>query len=122
MYNIGTDIIEVDRIRYLIDKYDSKFIDRIFSKDEIAYCKKKKDPSIHFAGKFSAKEAVKKALSNKYSNIFFPFKKICINNNDKGRPFLTIDNFDSKWVDISISHTNNHAISFAILRTDDKSS
>ena len=118
MYNIGTDIVEIDRIRYLIDKYDSKFLNRVFSKNEIKYCIDKQDPSIHFAGKFSAKEAVKKALSNKYKNISFPFKKLCINNNNEGRPFLAIDNLDSLCIDISISHTNSYAISFAILKTD----
>tara|TARA_Y100001970_G_scaffold290684_1_gene425304 strand:- start:972 stop:1331 length:360 start_codon:yes stop_codon:yes gene_type:complete len=119
VYNVGTDIVEVDRIRNLIDKYQSKFIDRIFSKNEIAYCNNKKDPSIHFAGKFSAKEAVKKALSNKYKDTFFSFKEISINNNDKGRPFISIDNFNSKFIDISISHTNSYAISFAILQIND---
>ena len=78
----------------------------------------KKSPHIHFAGKFSAKEAIKKALSKKYNKISFPFKEICIYNNKLGRPFPFIDNFDSKYIDISISHTNNHAISFAILKTD----
>lgn len=95
-----------------------RFLDRIFSKDEIAYCREKKNPYIHFAGKFSAKESIKKALSKKYNNISFPFKRICIHNNKIGRPFILIDNFDSKYIDISISHTNDHAISFAILKTD----
>ena len=119
MYNVGTDIVEIDRIRYLIDKYKSKFIDRVFSKSEIAYCADKKDPPIHFAGKFSAKEAVKKALSNEYKDTFFSFKEISIINNDKGRPSISINNIDSKLIDISISHTNNYAISFAILKTND---
>ena len=119
VYNVGTDIVEISRIRYLINTYKSKFIDRIFSKSEIEYCSDKKDPSIHFAGKFSAKEAVKKALSNQYQDISFSFKEITINNNNKGRPFISISNFNSKFIDISISHTNNYAISFAILKTND---
>ena len=119
MYNVGTDIVEINRIRRLIDKYKSKFIDRIFSESEIAYCTDKKDPSIHFAGKFSAKEAVKKALSNQYKDTFFSFKEISIINNDKGKPFISIDNIDPRFIDISISHTNNYAISFAILKTND---
>ena len=119
MYNIGTDIIEIDRLRSLIKKYKLKFINRIFSDNEINYCMDKKDPSIHFAGKFAAKEAVKKAISNRYDNISFSFKEICIGNKENGRPFLMMDDFDSELIDISISHTNNYAISFAILKTND---
>tara|TARA_Y100000739_G_scaffold106150_1_gene91225 strand:+ start:180 stop:539 length:360 start_codon:yes stop_codon:yes gene_type:complete len=119
MYNIGTDIIEIDRLRSLIKKYKLKFINRIFSDNEIDYCMDKKDPSIHFAGKFAAKEAVKKAISNRYDNISFSFKEISIGNKKNGRPFLIMNNFNSQLIDISISHTSNYAISFAILKTND---
>ena len=119
MYNIGTDIIEINRLRSLIKKYKLKFINRIFSDDEINYCMDKKDPSIHFAGKFAAKEAVKKAISNRYDNISFSFKEISVCNKKNGRPFLIMNNFDSQLIDISISHTSNYAISFAILKTND---
>ena len=74
MYKICADIVEVERIRKLIDKYDFKFLNKIFSSEEIAYCNTHKDPPIHFAGRFSAKEAIKKALSGKHGNILFKFK------------------------------------------------
>ena len=122
MYNIGTDIIEVDRIRQLIEKYDRRFLKKVFTNYEIIYCMGKRDPSIHFAGKFSAKEAIRKAISSKYSNILFPLNEINIKNDRKGRPFLENCKIDSKLIDISISHTNNYAISFAILMLDDKHS
>ena len=55
---IGTDIIEIDRIRESIEKHGSHFLDRLFSKKEQDYCYKYKDPSPHFAGRFAAKEAI----------------------------------------------------------------
>ena len=116
MYNIGTDIVEIDRIRYLIDRYGLKFISKIFSKNEITYCLDKKDPSIHFAGRFSAKEAIKKAISKSYKDNFFPLNQLSIQNDKNGRPFLSNDFLDSKSIDISISHTTSHAVSFAILK------
>ena len=76
MHKICADIVEVERIRKLIDKYDFKFLNKIFSSEEIAYCNTHKDPPIHFAGRFSAKEAIKKALSGKHGNILFKFNKI----------------------------------------------
>ena len=50
-----------------------------------------------------------------FSSDRFPFKKLEILNNDIGRPHLRCNLIDSDFIDISISHTNNIAISFAIL-------
>jgi len=117
MHRVGTDIVEVDRIRKLIDKYDLKFLTKIFSPEEIEYCNSHKDPSIHFAGRFSAKEAVIKALSAKYENMYFKFNEINIINDKNGRPHI-----DERYlpvglenIDLSISHTSTYAISVAIL-------
>jgi holo-[acyl-carrier protein] synthase len=59
---IGIDIVEIERIRGLIERYGSRFIDRVFSPCEISYCRKKKDPSGSFAARFAVKEAFVKAL------------------------------------------------------------
>lgn len=59
---IGNDIIEIERIRKSIDTYGLRLISRLFSTKEQDYCLKYKDPVPHFAGRFSAKEAVVKAL------------------------------------------------------------
>ena len=115
MYKIGADIVEVERIRKLIDRYDFKFLNKIFSSEEIAYCNTHQDPSIHFAGRFSAKEAIKKALSGKHGNILFKFNKIKIINDENGRPYIDRKSFPLENIDISISHTTTHAISVAIL-------
>ena len=53
-------------------------------------------------------------------NIFFPLNKLSIMNDRNGRPFLFTDIIDASLIDISISHTTNYAISFAILKTNDK--
>ena len=118
MYNIGTDVVDIKRIKNIINKYNDKFINKIFSNSEIIYCKSRKNPYIHFAGKFSAKESVKKALSYKYPNKIFPYKDIQIINNKIGRPVVQCDLIDSTFIDISISHTNAIAISFAIINND----
>ena len=68
----GTDIIEIDRIKDTIDEMGEKFLNRIFTKEEIKYCESKnKQKYEHYAARFAAKEAAFKALSfniqNKYS-------------------------------------------------------
>jgi len=115
MHKIGTDIVEVERIRILIDRYHFKFLNKIFTSEEIAYCNTHKDPSIHFAGRFSAKKAVKKALSSKHGNTLFRYNGIKIINNENGRPHIKIKSLPMENIDISISHTSTHAISVAIL-------
>ena len=56
MFSIGTDIVEVHRIKALIERYNTKFLNKIFSDEEIKYCAKMRYPAMHYAGRFSAKE------------------------------------------------------------------
>ena len=61
---IGTDIMNLERIKKIIEKYDHKFIERIYGKKEIQISKNQFNNPINFFGKrFSAKEATWKALS-----------------------------------------------------------
>jgi holo-[acyl-carrier protein] synthase len=46
----------------MLEKYGDRFIQRVFTAAEIAYCMRRRDPAIHFAGRFAAKEAAMKAL------------------------------------------------------------
>ncbi|HEX3473166.1 MAG TPA: holo-ACP synthase [Silvibacterium sp.] len=58
----GIDIIEIDRIAQSIARYGSRFLTRIFTPEEIAYCQAKKNSAESFAARFAAKEAAAKAL------------------------------------------------------------
>ena len=62
MVYIGTDIIEVDRIRRNIDLKQNKFLDRIFTKNEIDYCKSKANPAIHMLDDLLQKRLLKRPL------------------------------------------------------------
>ena len=112
----GVDIVDVDRIKSSIEKYQDKFLDKVFNKKEKDYCYSKSNPFIHFSGKFAAKEAVMKAVfcSKKLSSI--GFKNISIINDKDGAPLVYIDGSFEKGINISISHTNDQAIAFAILK------
>jgi holo-[acyl-carrier protein] synthase len=59
---LGLDATDIDRIAGTIDRYGDRFLQRIFTDGEIAYCTRRRVPSIHFAGRFAAKEAAMKAL------------------------------------------------------------
>ncbi|WP_317889938.1 holo-ACP synthase [Terriglobus tenax] len=59
---IGTDITEIDRIRESISRFGDRFLHRIYTPGEIAYCQRKKIAEESFAARFAAKEAGAKAL------------------------------------------------------------
>lgn len=59
---LGVDITDIPRIAATIERYGDRFIQRIFTEGEIAYCTRRRVPSIHFAGRFASKEAAMKAL------------------------------------------------------------
>ena len=59
---LGLDATEIHRIAATIERYGDRFLRRVFTDDEIAYCTRRRVPAIHFAGRFAAKEAGMKAL------------------------------------------------------------
>jgi len=59
---LGLDATDITRVAATIDRYGDRFLRRIFTDGEIAYCTRRREPAIHFAGRFAAKEAAMKAL------------------------------------------------------------
>ena len=59
---LGLDATEIHRVAAAIDRYGERFVRRVFTDGEIAYCRRKRDASSSFAARFAAKEAAMKAL------------------------------------------------------------
>jgi len=59
---LGIDATDIPRIAETIARYGDRFLQRVFTEGEIAYCMRRREPAIHFAGRFAAKEAAMKAL------------------------------------------------------------
>ena len=59
---IGIDLAVISRLREVVGRWDERFLRRVFTDDEIAYCRRRRDPIPHFAARFAAKEATLKAL------------------------------------------------------------
>ena len=64
---LGLDATDIGRIAGTIERYGERFLNRIFTENEIAYCMRRRVPAIHFAGRFAAKEAAMKALGTGFS-------------------------------------------------------
>lgn len=115
---VGTDIIEIARIKANIERYQQRFLDRLFTSAEQTYCLSRKESSLHFAGRFAAKEAVSKALGTGFSQ-GLTWLDIEIRNNSEGKPCAFLSDkantlFHSPQLDISISHAHHYAIAFAV--------
>ena len=59
---IGIDVVKVERIMQSIERHGSRFENRLFTPDELEYCRRHKDPVPHLAARFAAKEAAFKAI------------------------------------------------------------
>ena len=114
----GTDIIEVERIKDSIEKLGDKFLNRVFTENEIAYCESKKANKYeHYAARFAAKEAIFKAVSPLLDNKFsIDWTDAEILNDKQGRPYalLAKDNLNNINIDISLSHIKEYALATAV--------
>lgn len=59
---IGVDLVKIPRMRRVVERWQDRFLRRVFTDAEIAYCRKRRDPVPHLAARFAAKEAALKAL------------------------------------------------------------
>jgi holo-[acyl-carrier protein] synthase len=68
IYGIGIDMVKVNRIEYMIARWGNRFLERVFTPHEIAYCRDKADAVSRFALRFAAKEAFSKAMGLGFRN------------------------------------------------------
>jgi holo-[acyl-carrier protein] synthase len=117
----GVDIVEVARIKKSLEKYNQRFEEKIFTAEEILYCRAKAEPSIHFAARFAAKEAVMKCLGTGMDQEI-SFKDIEVTKLKTGKPLIILSGkggeiasqLEIKTIHISLSHDRNYAIAQAI--------
>ena len=64
---LGFDATDIPRVADLLARYGDRFLRRVFTEGEIAYCKRRRDPVPSLAGRFAAKEAAMKALGTGHS-------------------------------------------------------
>ena len=125
---IGTDILNLERFKKTLDKFDQKFIDRIYGKNEILISQNKLQVSTNYFGKrFSAKEATWKALSPVRGDGLV-FREIEILNDTNGKPYLFFSGKTKEYINkkeknlkaklkfnISLSDDNPFVITFVVI-------
>jgi holo-[acyl-carrier protein] synthase len=121
IFGTGLDIIEINRIKKSLEKYSTRFENKIFTDKEIDYCQSQADPGKHFAARFAVKEAVSKSLGTGITRDV-GFKDIEVVNEASGKPIVKMggrgkilfDKLNLKSIHISISHDRHYAIAHAI--------
>ena len=114
---VGTDIIEIDRIKEAIS--NEKFINRIYTTKEISYCEETRNMKFqHYGARFAGKEATFKAISAFLTTPEkFNWKNIEITNKEDGKPQVDIINYKDEGLenvklDISLSHIKDYAVAY----------
>tara|TARA_B110000263_G_scaffold217811_1_gene204094 strand:- start:10 stop:360 length:351 start_codon:yes stop_codon:yes gene_type:complete len=114
MTNLGVDIVAIDRIESILSSDKRvKFLNKIFSENEIAESQKRQNKTQYFSGRFAAKEAVKKALSSYKESTNQSFKSIEVLSSKSGKPYVVSKTNED--INISISHDRNYAVAFCII-------
>ena len=117
IYGIGTDIIEIERIKEAINRTVT-FKQKVYSEKEIEHIERKKNPYASFAGRFAAKEAVAKAVGTGVRG--FSLRDIEILNDNLGKPVVYLYNeikevAKGMKIQISISHSREYSVSTVII-------
>lgn len=122
IFGIGTDIIEVDRMRKHLDGNDA-LTEKLFTEGEKAYCEKGNVTKWQrYAARFSAKEAFFKALGTGY-RYGMAFHEIEVKNDELGKPFIEphgvvkeyLEKQKVKVIHLTISHVKEMANAFVVL-------
>lgn len=116
--SIGLDIVEIARIAKDVDRFGTRFVERILGRKELVLFEKRKDQTLFLAGRFAAKEAVVKALG-RYLSDRPPLNQLQIINDDSGQPRLELpDDIEVALKGarclLSITHERNYAAAVAI--------
>ena len=124
----GTDIVSVSRVSGLISRGGTRFLERWFTADEIAYCNAKSQPSLHFAARLAAKEAVFKVLHTSGEGPI-PWRSIEITHDRLGAPDVRLSgslleaatSAGIGTIAVSLSHCDDYATSVAIAEREARS-
>jgi holo-[acyl-carrier protein] synthase len=122
LVGIGADVIEVERIRGVLERQGERFLARVFTEEERAYCSKMSFPHKHFAARFAAKEAVSKAFTTGIG-AELGWRSVSVYHGDRNQPLVRLDekgqallkDAGATHIMLTLSHTDTVAVAVAAL-------
>jgi holo-[acyl-carrier protein] synthase len=122
---VGTDLIEIIRVQKSMDRFGDRFLHRVYTEGEIAYClRKKKHAAESFAARFAAKEAAAKALGTGISR-GVSWKEFEVRRQAGERPTLHLSGRAATFATamgvgrIHLSLTHNKTVAMAVVVVED---
>jgi len=120
LVGLGCDLIEVQRIRDVLDRHGDRFLDRVFTEEERAYCFGKAHPHKHLAARWAAKEAVSKCFTTGIG-AELGWKSVSVYHGAREEPLVRLDEkglallrqVGATNVLVSLSHTEASAMAVA---------
>lgn len=120
-FQIGTDIVSISRMRQAIERQGKRFLDRVFSEAEQAYCERKKNKYESYAARFAAKEAVIKAKGGGKGR--FNFRDIEVRHGANGKPLLYLSESARRALGIkpsaefllTLAHEREYAVATVVM-------
>lgn len=109
----GVDLIEIARIAAVLKRHPKRFLEKVFTPAEVAYCRGRVP---ELAVRFAAKEAISKALGTGLRGVYF--REMEIYNDRRGKPLVRLHGaarrrageLGIESLDVSLSHTDQLAI------------
>ena len=124
MLSTGVDLIEIGRVERALERHGERFLERVFTEDEVAYARRR---PAELAARFAAKEAVAKALGVGMRMIArdgIGWQEAEVLGDGRGKPVVRLRGRAAEraeelglreWA-VSLSHTREHAIAFVVAR------
>jgi holo-[acyl-carrier protein] synthase len=117
---LGLDIVEIARVAELLARWPQRFVERVFTPEEIAACESRHErATAAFAARFAAKEAFAKALGTGVDKNF-SWKDFAVYNQSSGRPLPRLSarlaaRLQGVNVHLSLSHSDHYATAMVVL-------
>jgi holo-[acyl-carrier protein] synthase len=124
---VGLDLVEVGRVRALLERHPERFARRVFTEAEAAYCRRGARAAERFAARYAAKEAIMKALGTGWS-AGVAFRDIEVIRAASGAPGIRLDGaarrraaeIGVRRIDLSLTHTGDHAVAVVVFSGEER--
>jgi holo-[acyl-carrier protein] synthase len=122
LIGLGADLIEVERVRGVLERQGPRFLERVFTDEERAYCSRMAHPHKHYAARFAAKEAVSKCFTTGIG-AELGWRSVSIYHGARNQPLVRLDDkaqallaqIGATHVLVTLSHTESHAMAVAAM-------
>lgn len=117
---VGTDIIEIERVKLAVERSGNRFLTRVYTSGEIAYCEARRDRISCYASRFAAKEAVLKAIGSGLAGC--RWVEVEVSRKKDGPPAVLLHGAAAELAakrgiesfHITLSHSREFAVAFAV--------